>query len=130
MSDQENPTEEIQDASTERYRDQLVAPSWPRDVYGITSGLRRELARVAGRLNGDRDKMEVFMATVREGAKWAQSRMEIQLAARQKQIEAAMLRDEEMAAQEAQNASTDDIVDRQAAQRAAGIGGAVYSTAQ
>lgn len=108
----------------------MVAPTWPRDVYGITSGLRRELARVAGRLNGDPEKLDVFMQTVRAGAEWAKNRMETQAGIRAKQL--AVIEAREKAAAEEQekananlNLPTDE--QRMAAQRDAGIQGAVYN---
>lgn len=117
MSDQETPAS-------------MAAPAWPRDVYGITSGLRRELARVAGRLNGDPAKMDVFMNTLRAGADWAKTRMETQSAIRAKQM--AVIAAREAAAnaeQENANAGIELPTDeeRMAAQRDAGIQGAVYN---
>lgn len=108
----------------------MVAPAWPRDVYGITSGLRRELARVAGRLNGDPAKMDVFMETLRAGAKWAESRMNVQGQRRAHKL-AVMSAAAQVAtkAQETANAKLNLPTDeeRAAAQRDAGIQGVVVS---
>lgn len=38
---------------------------WPVDKHGITSMLKKEGARAVGRINGDADKLDVFMATLR-----------------------------------------------------------------
>lgn len=82
MSDQENPV--VTEAAE---ADTLTSPKWPRDIYGISSGLRREIARTAGRLNGDPQKLEVFMDTLKAGAKWARSRMEVQTAIKKHNME-------------------------------------------
>lgn len=55
-----------------------ATPTWPRDVHGITSGLRRELVRTIGRIKGNDDKLEVFIGHLREAAKFAQGRIEVQ----------------------------------------------------
>ena len=135
MADQENPVEEIAAEAMDNpmpRREIVTAPTWPRDVYGITSGLRRELARVAGRLNGDPDKFDVFMNTLRVGAGWGKSRMEIQQKTRTKQLNTIAAREAAAnAAQEKANANVTikSDAERAADQRAAGIQGAVQSKA-
>lgn len=82
----------------------LTSPEWPRDIYGITSGLRREIARTVGRLNGDPQKLEVFMGTLKAGAKWAQSRMEVHNAIKARRVENANV----LIAAETQQREADD----------------------
>ena len=121
-------------AETEEVIPQVVtAPAWPRDVYGITSDLRRALARVAGRLNGDDEKFDVLMRTLREGADWARKRMEIQKAYKASTLARLMQQTEKDNAEmerlgaERNIPSTDE---RAKSQREAGIQGSVTSTAQ
>ena len=74
MTDQTNPV----DTPADEPAITVTSPEWPRDIYGITSGLRREIARTVGRLNGDPQKLEVFMKTLQAGAKWGKERIVIQ----------------------------------------------------
>lgn len=128
MTDQQNPVDtEASEAVT------LTSPKWPRDIYGISSGLRREIARTAGRLNGDPQKLEVFMETLRAGAKWAQSRMEVQTAIKLSSME----RENERNAAEQAKREADDKrsgpnqspAERRARQDAAGVKGSVTGQA-
>ena len=134
MSDQENPVAEQEYAPPSGYVDQVPnSPNWPRDEYGITSALRRELARAAGRINGDEEKLATFMATLRSGAEWANSRLEVQ-----RQIKRDRADDVTRLITITQETRDKDAADvgqqeteeeRNARQAAAGIMGAVQSTA-
>lgn len=133
MSDQENPVEEQAYELPRGYVEQVPnSPVWPRDEFGMTSALRRELARAAGRINGYEKKLDVFMETLRAGAVWAQSRMEVQrqiLADRQADVQRLIDVTQEAHDKDAANArpqETDD--ERVARQAAAGVLGAVQST--
>lgn len=133
MTEQPLPNDDASEEAVTTPVAKMVAPAWPRDPYGITSSLRREIARVVGRLNGDPQKFEIFMQHLREGAVWGQKRMEIQT--RQKQVLiAAQAEADARAAEEQEKANADlDLAtdeERAAAQRAAGIQGAVYSTSK
>ena len=134
MTEQPTPNEAVsEEAVANTPVAKMVAPEWPRDPYGITSSLRREIARVVGRLNGDPQKFEIFMQHLREGAVWGQKRMEIQ--ARQKQVLIAAQSEADARAAEEQEKANEGIEiatdeERAAAQRAAGIQGAVYSTSK
>lgn len=134
MSDQENPVEEQAYELPQGYVEQVPnSPTWPRDEFGMTSALRRELARAAGRINGDENKLAVFMETLRAGAAWAHSRMEVQRQIREdRHADVQRLIDvtQEARDKDADNAGPQETGDeRKARQVAAGITGAVQSTA-
>lgn len=134
MADQENPVEEQAHELPQGYVEQVPnSPTWPRDEFGMTSALRRELARAAGRINGDENKLAVFVETLRAGAVWAQSRMEVQRQIREdRHADVQRLIDVTQEARDKDAANdgpqeTDD--ERKARQVAAGIMGGVQSTA-
>ena len=122
MTDQTNPVE-----PTARVQTTLTAPEWPRDVYSMTSGLRREIARSAGRLNGDPQKLAVFMDTLKAGAKWAHSRMEVQQQIKDKGMSDAIKRSEAEQVyrdkDSLQNGAARTPAERSAQQTAAGVKG-------
>ena len=98
-----------------------LAPSWPRDVYGMTSGLRKELVRAASRLNGDPAKLEVFMETIRCGAMWAKDRCDVQASLKEVLVAdletIAAKRQEQVDKDHAtggRNAAVDEIAEKQA----------------
>ena len=102
MKDNETPEVKITHTPHETVvtQEQMLAgtpksPVWPRDQYGMTSGLRRELARAAGRINGDPRKLEVFIETLKVGGQWAKDRMEVQAQVKEKSRAAAMKREED-----------------------------------
>ncbi len=106
-----------------------LSPVWPKDQYGMTSGLRRELARAAGRINGDERKLAVFIDTLRVGGKWAQDRMAVQKNIRAATTAAVMKREADAQAEAEADAArkgpqeTDE--ERVARQYNAGVGGAL-----
>jgi hypothetical protein len=121
MTDQQNPVEAPAEKATT-----LTAPVWPRDIYGISSGLRREIARTAGRLNGDPNKMAVFMATLRAGAEWGHSRMEVQAKLKSANMERQYDRQDRALADNAstdfKNGDAETAAERAARQDHAGVG--------
>ena len=133
MSDQENPVENSEPTLPEGFVAQVPnAPTWPRDEYGMTSALRRELARAAGRVNGDENKLKVYMNTLKAGAEWVLSRMEVQKQIKQARgdmVASLIAITQEARDKDAANdgpQETDD--ERVARQAAAGVLGAVQST--
>lgn len=134
MSDQETPVAEQEYTLPAGYVDQVPnSPNWPRDEYGITSALRRELARAAGRINGDEDKLATFMATLRSGAEWANSRLEVQRQIKRDRaddVDRLITITQEARDKDAAEAGPQETEEeRNARQAAAGVMGAVQSTA-
>lgn len=79
-----------------------AAIQWPVDALGITSTLKREGCRAAGRINGDDTKLEAFMAVLRTLAGHAQSRHAAGKAEVEARRAAAVQRAEEEAYKQAQ----------------------------
>lgn len=71
---------------------------WPSDPHGIASELKKALVKAAGRVNGQDDKMQVIMQTVRIGAGHLKARHAAQKETRTAEIErnrAAEVQDEQ-----------------------------------
>lgn len=74
-----------------------VAPTWPRDVYGNNSTLRRELVRAIGRIQGNEEKYGTFIAHLKEAAQFAQQRLTLQTQLKERAFEEAQVRREKAA---------------------------------
>ena len=128
MTDQEIP---VTEAEPEVFTQTVISPTWPRDEFGIMSALRRELARTAGRVAGDPVKLELYMDTLREGARWVQGRQEVQnriKLERAADVDARIALEQSRLDTENADAKPQETDEERAArQAAAGVGGAVQS---
>lgn len=118
--------EVVEDAITSQT---VVSPDWPRDIHGFTSGFRREVARTVGRIRGNEEKMETFIAHLRAAADWARSRYEIGVAVQAKAVEEAEALRAALKVPHGLDQLIESDADRAAAQAAAGISGAVVNGA-
>lgn len=78
---------------------------FPLDTTGFTTTLRKEGARAVGRINGDTERLEVFIATLRVLGDHAKTKLEAQKDARA----AALKQAEALASEAAARARQDEL---------------------
>lgn len=91
---------------------------WPQDRYGLTTLLKKEGLRAAGRVKGDPSKLDEYLAVLRVLAGHAKARCEADREAAQKAQARSVAAAKRQRLQEAQRAERTAAELRQAAQNA------------